>query len=236
MSVFRSLKAFAVAGVVVLAAFASQPQARSAGILYSFDQVFSGSSPAGAPAWFSVALEDVEAGTVRLSLSALNLQPGEKITELYLNLNPSFLANNLQFTFLEGTAGVIAPQPSLGLDAFRADGDGLYDIRFQFSQPPAGAFRLDAHLTYLITGTGLTANDFGFLSMPAGGHGPFYSAIHIQGLNADGVNDTGSTSGWISPGQLTELPVPEPSAAMLAVLGGAVAIFRRSVSGRKQSN
>lgn len=229
MIIPRSLKVFLGASLTACAILLAQSQARSDILSYNFDNVFSGSSPSSAAPWFSATLEDVAPGTVRLNLSALNLGLGEKVTEFYLNLNPDFLASNLQITFEEGTAGVAAPQPLLGLDAFRADGDGLYDIRFQFGQPPTTAFTAGEQLSYLITGIStLRVQDFLHMSMPAGGHGPFFSAIHIQGLNASSINDTGSSSGWASPTDATLVVVPEPSAAMVALVGVAVVALRRS--------
>jgi len=126
--------------------------------------------------------------------------------------------------------------PSLGLNAFKADGDGKYDILFQFAQTPANSFTSGEHLTYLISGIGgMTASDFVYLSMPAGGHGPFFSAIHMQGIGSTGVTDTGSLSGWVSPSDVTIVPVPEPTVAAFALVlaglaGGRAWLRRRFVS------
>jgi len=204
----------AIAGCVLSAYTAS-----GSGVIYDFDNVFSGSAPNGTAPWFQTQIDDVTPGTVRLTITALNLSPTEKVSELYLNLNPNFLATSLNFTFVDGSTGVTAPQPSLGVDAFKADGDGKYDILFQFAEPPAHAFMAGDHLTYLISGiTGLTAQDFVYLSLPAGGHGPFYSAIHMQGISATSVNDTSTLSGWVSPTAATIIPVPEPTTGVLAIL------------------
>jgi len=165
-----------------------------------------------------VSFEDVSPGNVRLSIDALNLSPTEKITELYLNLNPSWLATDLHFDFLSGSTGVTAPLPTLGLDAFKAGGDGKYDILFRFAQQPANSFRAGDHLSYMISGIGgMTAQDFVYLSMPAGGHGPFFSAIHVQGIYSTDVNDTGSLSAWVSP-TAAIVTVPEPTVAALGLV------------------
>ena len=49
--------------------------------------------------------------------------------------------------------------------------------------------------------------------MPGGGHGPYPTAAHVQG-----IGDTGDDSGWTT--------VPEPASATI-LLAGALAVFRR---------
>src|SRR6185503_10467667 len=97
-------------------------------------------------------------------------------------------------------AGVFVPTLSNGaitegVNAFKADGDGKYDVLFQFSTTPGDSFTGGEQISYLITGiTGLDAMDFyRFLSLPAGGHGPFFAAGHVQAISY------GEGSGWIAP-------------------------------------
>lgn len=202
-------------GVLLLSLSALSAQAAS--IEFDFNTTFSGTAPDGPAPWVSALFQDVAPGTVRLTISNLNVSATEKITELYLNLNPLYLAPNLHFNFLSGSPGVSAPLPSLGTDSFKADGDGKYDILFQFGLTPNLAFTTGDYLSYDITGIpNLTATDFGFLSMPAGGHGPFYSAIHVQGITASGTTDDTTYSGWVAPSEITV--VPEPSAAAMSGL------------------
>ena len=66
-------------------------------------------------------------------------------------------------------------------------------------------------MSYTISAPGLTAADFNHLSEPAGAHGPFYTAAHIQ--NATGPGSGGS--GWIAP-------IPEPSITSLAIMGAVL--------------
>ncbi len=210
-------------------------QAWSSDILFAYDNVFSGSNPDGSTPWVKTWLTEVSPDTVMLSVSNFNLTTSEKLTELYLNLNPNFSASGLVFSFLGGSPGVTAPLPALGTDSFKADGDGKYDIRFQFDQTPSGAFSAGDYLQYQITGiAGLTPADFVYLSLPAGGHGPFYSAIHVQGIEATGVTDTTSLSGWVSPTTVTQ--VPEPSVGALILLGGGAGLgilqLRRNTASR----
>lgn len=191
--------------------------------------VFSGTPASGTPPWVEASFRDVSPGTVQLTITNLNIASAEKVTELYLNLNSNLNPVSLQFTFLSGSSGVTAPQPSLGVDGFKADGDGKYDIRFGFSQPPASAFSSADYLTYTITGIPtLTSSDFNYLSSPAGGHGPFVAAIHIQGINASGVGDTYSSSGWASASQIIVIPIPEPSSSVLLFAAASVALGGRA--------
>lgn len=209
------------------------PRASGSGVVYQFDNSFSGTSPNGAPPWVTATLQDVSPGTVLLNVSNVNVTGSEKITELYLNINPNYNVNNLQFSFVSGSAGVTAPLPSLGEDSFKADGDGKYDILFQFAQTPGSAFTANDFVTYKITGIPtLTGSDFVYLSTPAGGHGPFYSAIHVQGIAATSVGDTSNYSGWVSPSQAIILAVPEPGAGMLLLGAAGAGLVARRVRRR----
>ncbi len=212
-----------VSGSILAVLLAFPGILRGQNILYNFDNVFSGTSPLGSSPWFRAELTAINSQTVRLTLDGLNLSTSEKVTELYLNLNTNYLATDLQFSFVSGTAGVTAPQPSLGLNSFKADGDGKYDILFQFAQTPSAAFTGTSHLVYDIhLAGGLVPTDFEELSMPAGGHGPFYAAIHVQGITASSVLDTSTTSGWVSPSGVTIVNVPEPASGVLLLLGGGL--------------
>ncbi len=196
-------------------------------VIFPMDNAFSGSSPAGPAPWVNTWLTDGTPGTVFLSVSNVGITATEKVTALYLNLDPTLDPTKLQFTFLSGSSGVFAPLPSLGVDSFKADGDGKYDILFQFAQPPVSAFGANDYLTYKITGiTGLNADDFIFLSKPSGGHGPFYAAAHVQSIQATSPTDTGTLSGWISPNEVDFLFVPEPSSSALFLLAACVGAVR----------
>ena len=209
-------------------------QASGAGVIYQFDNGFSGTNPNGPAPWVMETLQDVSPGTVMLTVTNVNVTSSEKITELYLNINPNYNVSALQFSFVSGSAGVTAPLPSLGEDSFKADGDGKYDILFQFSQTPSTSFGPNDYLVYQITGIPtLTSSDFVFMSSPAGGHGPFYSAIHVQGIASTSVGDTGSYSGWVSPTTYTPLTVPEPGSLAFMLAGATTAVcWRRRLSRR----
>ncbi|MGN6643759.1 MAG: PEP-CTERM sorting domain-containing protein [Verrucomicrobiota bacterium] len=208
------------------------PSQAAATFVYHFniggDPVFSGTSPSGSSPWVDATFQDVSPGTVLLTFENVGLSSGEKLTELYFNLDPAKQATSLTFTHVSDSGGFVLPTISRGENAFQAGGDGKYDILFSFSQSRAAAFTAGEYLTYQITGiTGLIASDFIGLSLPAGGHGPFLAAGHVQGINVSGG---GSTSGWIAPSQFTTIPVPEPSSAALLLLTGISALYSRRFS------
>jgi hypothetical protein len=143
------------------------------------------------------------------------------VTQMYFNLDPSLDPTSLSFTRDSGS-GPTAANTSIqtGTDAFKAGGDGLYDILFDF--PPstgqqAARFNAGEDLVYTITGTGITADSFNFFATPDGGFGPYLSAAKFQ--------DTG-------PGQLDSDwvgAVPIPAAVWLFSSGllGLFGIARR---------
>lgn len=227
------MKRFFKAGSIVVFATCSIacfiPRQAAATFVYHFniggDPVFSGTPPSGSPPWIDATFQDSSPGTVLLTIANVGLSSGEKLTELYFNLNPSKLATSLTFTHVSDSGGFVLPTIGRGENAFQAGGDGKYDILFSFSQSRAAAFTAGEYLTYQITGIpGLIASDFIGLSLPAGGHGPFLAAGHVQGISVAGG---GSTSGWIAPSQFTTIPVPEPSSAALLLLTGVGAWVSR---------
>jgi len=182
----------------------------------------------GTPPWIVVSFDDHGGtGSVDFTLTAPNLTSTENVEQLYINLDPA-LIGNLPLTFggLVKGGSFDTPTISQGDNAFKADGDGEYDILLSFT--PGGntskTFTIGDSLQYTITGAGLTANSFAFLSNPAGGHGPFYFAAHSQ--NTTGAGSGGS--GWVTGPATTGGAIPEPAAATLALLGTACfAVFAK---------
>ena len=163
-------------------------------------------------------------GTVRLTISNANLTASENVDQFYINLNPAMNPNLLTFASAGSSGGFDAPTINEGVNAFKADGDGLRDVLLNFSTGGTdnNRFTDNEYLSYNITGiSGLTANDFSYLSFPAGGHGPFYAAAHVQRIG------TGGLSGWIDPTGNMITPVPEPASAALLLVGSAALFLRR---------
>lgn len=206
-----------VAGGVVAAGFLLSTNTNASGILYQFDTPFpSDPNPDGSSPWINASFQDVSGG-VLLTVSNVGLTSSEFLQGngsganggIFFNLNPNDDPNSLTFT-LESQSANFGTSISTGENAFKADGDGKYDIVFDFS---SHLFAGGASFSYLISGvSGLNSSDFAYMSAPAGGSGPFYAAAHVMGLSPNGSNST-----WIEPGsgpmQLT--PAPEPSSIAL---------------------
>lgn len=207
--------------------------AANASIEYQLNTPF-GTDPApntGNGPWIDASFIDVTPGEVLLTVINVNLLPGEFVQGngngasggLYFNLNPGDNPADLKFTPVSST-GNFGPVISTGEDKFKADGDGYYDIQFDFSQQ---TFSVDSSFTYEITGIStLTAADFEYESAPGGGLGPFYAAAKIQGL-------PGGSSTYIEPsGGYEIIPVPEPGSLVL-LAGGIGVLCARSTRVRR---
>src|SRR5207237_1661377 len=124
------------------------------------------------------------------------LTDNENVDQLYLNLNTSLKPTKLTVTLVKESGSFDTPKVSTGINKFQADGDGKYDILFNFNNGGTANNRFTAgeSMTYYISGIpNLMASDFAFLSAPAGGAGPFFAAAHVQRIGR-----TASLSGWLS--------------------------------------
>lgn len=205
----------AALGVVLLTAASAQ----AGMITFQMWEEFSGAYPPESPGpWLTATFDDGgTAGSVDLTLETTNLVDAEFVFEWMFNLDPARDPTQLVFSAPTKTGAFADPVISLGVDAFRADGDGYYDIDLVFNHTGAGSLKFgegDA-VAYTLTGIPtLTASDFDFESTPVGGRCCYKSAAHVGGI---GPED--EFSGWIA--------VPEPSALSMLVLGGLALLRRR---------
>src|SRR5262245_41396438 len=156
---------------------------------------FSGGTPPASATtpWVTATFADEAGGTVLLTLEAPNLTNPEKMTGFYFNFNDSLNVQNLNFQLVSGGAFAL-PTIDLQMNTFKADGDGRYDIRLNFATAGTASqvFGQGDTLVYRLSYTSaIDASQFGYLSSPAGGNGPFYTAAHIQ-------DTPGGESGWIA--------------------------------------
>jgi hypothetical protein len=174
-----------------------------------------GTAPAGSTPWLTAEFNDLgTTGSVTLTLTATNLTGTESVKEWFLNLDPTLNLSNLSFSVPTKTGSFDDPTISKGTDAFKADGDGYYDINIEFATAGDNTHRFTAgdSISYIISGIpSLTANSFYFNSTQGGGHGVYLMAAHVQ--NTPGG---GSGSGWVAP---LQNPVPEPSTIILLSIG-----------------
>lgn len=210
----RAVVQLAAAGIAVLAALVAAGGSHAATLTFGLDIEFSGAqAPAGATPWVTATFDDSFGGpnTVRLTMDALNLSGSEFIAEMTFNFDPALDPTQLTFTDVSSpTVGTTTV--SLGVNAFQADGDGFFDILFDFPPPPgstASRFGPGEVVVYDITYVApIDVNSFDFLSAMGGGQGTFKAAAHVQ--NTTGAGTGGS--GWIGF-------VPEPSSALLLGMG-----------------
>jgi hypothetical protein len=192
------------------------------------NQVFSGSvTPSGSQPWLTATFDDtgLPAGQVNVTLSVTGLVSPEKVDEWDINLDPALNpATDISFSGPTKVGTFDDPVVNTGTNAFKADGDGKYDIQFMFSTSNGHEFGPGESVSYLLTGPSsgpnqLTANSFSFLSQPAGGAGPFYEAAHILSIGQ------GGNSVWASP--INAPFAPEPSALVLGLISGVAVVALR---------
>ena len=189
------------------------PGAHATSVTYGMDTEFSGgTAPSGPVPWVTVTIDDSFGGanTVRVTLTGENLtggQAGEGIGGVYLNFDPVLDPTMLSFTAVDVTDSM--PNAVTGAtNAYKADGDGFFDILFDFPPPPgddAARFTDGESIVYDLTYIApIDANSFAFESAMGGGNGSWIVAAHVQRTNG-GVDPD---SGWVGY-------VPEPGTALL---------------------
>lgn len=199
-------------------------------VTYDFGQVSGGSTPAGSAPWVEAVFTDVgmPADTVQLTLSGGNLVGSAYVSCWYFNVSPLLNPTALSFTAGGSTGSFTGPSILTGANGFKAGPDGKFDILFAFDSTGDDSTRFNGgdSVTYTISGiSGLTADDFNWLSTSAGGSGAYPSAAHIQPGSADD-----SCPSWINPtttqilgnARTDQGSVPD-SSATLTLLGASLA-------------
>lgn len=166
-------------------------------IQYALGHEFSGAqNPGGEPPWLTAILEDIGDNKVELVLSGAGLIGREFVSKWFFNFDvEGMLATGLTFEHRDGIeATSIATTADDKASGFKADGDGYFDIRFEFGQNQFVQNSTSTyHITYSGSGVALQAAHFNSASQYGiPGNGNYYTAAHVQGI---GVNGEGS--GWV---------------------------------------
>jgi len=179
------------------------------GVIFTGDGVPTNPAP-----WLKATFDDGgSSGSVVLTITAVGLTGGEKVNEVLFNLDPALNPAQLAFSAPTKTGSFADPDISKGVDSFKADGDGYYDILIAFSTKNQEAFYGGDAVKYTITLASLTANSFVFVSAPGGGTGQYITAAQIQALGTSG------NSAWVT--------TPEPATLSLLAFGAAALLRRR---------
>ncbi len=211
---------FKKTSAIFIALAALTMQAHGLIYVHELDTEFSGGTePAGPSPWLTATFQDIDANTVSLTLSNLNLVEKEFVGSWYFNFNEKLDIDKLKFKNIGGTA-VKKPSISTGSNKFKAAGDGYYDIEFDFPTKKKDRFVAQDTLVYEISSPNpISGLDFSFTSEFKGEVGSWYSAAHVQSIDS-------KFSGWIGGGP--EVAVPEPSTyLMLGSLLGTILLFSR---------
>lgn len=159
-------------------------------------------------------------------MSAGNLSGGvngESIGIFLFNFDPLLDPTLLSFSVIDDS-GAVLNGINTGVDAFMADGDGDFDIQFDFPQPPGqgvarftGGESIIYDISYV---SAISAFSFESFSNMGGGQGTFQATAKILRISGNG-------SGWIG-NATTATVVPEPATGALVGLGlVALALVRR---------
>jgi hypothetical protein len=211
----------------VLCFCGSAADVQAATISFNYTESFGQTPPDGPAPWATAVFDDGGTpGTVTLTL-ALPITINEADAEaFYFNLDPSLDPTSLSFLHTGGTGPSAGDTDFFtGVDAFQADGDGIYDILIDLPPPPgtpAKRFQAGETVTIDISGIPtLVAADFDVLSAPApgpGGAGPFLSVARFL---STGPGPSNPDSDWVGA------TMPEPSTLVLLSLGSLALVTRR---------
>ncbi|HXF96524.1 MAG TPA: PEP-CTERM sorting domain-containing protein [Gemmatimonadales bacterium] len=216
--------------LIGLGVLSAAPQAQAT-TTYTLTQEFSGSGAGNLSSTIAptVTIQDNGSGTVTITMAAHFTTTSPFIDEIYMNFVPDTSVGSLSISQNSGPTATV----SQSTDFFRPDGDGFFDILFDF---PQSGNRFDNTDTAVFTitcsscspqigessftvlseaGPGNTSNDF------------WHVAAHIQGLGAS-ANQSGFYGDGNGGGGTTQVPAPTALVLLGAGLLGLNLLRRRA--------
>lgn len=196
---------------MVLALCAGLSPVAQAAVDFNFSGAFSGTPPSSPGPWLTVSLSQAADNAVSLSIELPGSLPaGAYLDKLYLNYDPSANASLLSVSGPGIPSGAVAW--GANNNAFKADGDGYYDVALDFPNPGSSSYGLGtaSSASYMINGPTaghITPDSFyPYYSAPGGGAGQYLIAAHVAGYSG--------ASAWLygTPS------VPEPNSSLAGAL------------------
>ena len=210
--------------------FGTQPIKASI-VQFDLDTQISGrGEPGGTAPWLTATLENYDANTVKLTMSAASLVGPENVSRWYFNFESEDAGvRDLRFQYAESSSGPEARWIGTREDRFRARGDGLFDILFAFPKR-SDSFGADETVVYYISSIAeIQAGDFELGSTPRPEWGDsFFSAAKIGQFCGRGFHRWRANS-------IVGDQVPIPGAVWMLGSGLMGLIFIRRRSGQKYS-
>lgn len=217
----RRCLAAVLAGCLVLALFAGQASG-SLILELGYSATFSDDSvpPAQDPPWLRATFAEDSGGAVLLTLEAVGLTIPEYVQAWYFNFDPTLDVEALTISYLSGVQPSDIKQQE---NAFNADGDGYFDILFDFPNANNGRFGANDVSVFRITpstnaGYSISPWSFAFESQD-GNHDPNYQrdwGPYVSAAKIGGTGEDGEDSAWVHAHI-----IPEPASLVIWSLMGA---------------